>query len=470
MQRTLFDLTHRLTEFNVFEFQGLEDIQYISHEQENKFRHFVAELIVSIDCLPLQEKKFFSKCGILDHPWIEPSSTTLTRIAKMRKVPIAYVIQRFNALNDFLENRMISRGFRYYGHKLNINDVIIEMKAFLQHHESFDINFTTSTAKQQNERKLSSKNSAIPPRRSSSDKEPFDLSSFHPIQSKCASLSNDDIFHLLQSQCEKNFIPKELIPQMMISILSFIRTGLFKPILLTGNPGVGKTFFASTLSKILGIPLHKISAVASSGRGIVGDSRSYNSSAPGELVQGILTHKTTSLVVLVDEIDKAASQSRGNVHNIPDELLCALDGSRQIHDLYQEQDISTADMCFILTCNELSLINPYLRDRCLVIHFPDPDKSRIINILKKYINNKTNNEPFQNRIFFPETRLSELVDFLYNQHQTSLRQYNASVDKIIDDAFFHLLSFQLESYEISDEDIKTLNLTLPNKKRFGFEL
>lgn len=153
MQRTLFDLTHKLTEFNIFEIQCLEDILYISNEQENRFRHFVSELIISIDCLPLQLKKLFAKGGILDHPWIEPTASTITRIAKMKKVSLSYVIQRYNALNCFLENRMRVRGFRYYGPKLNINDVIIEMRAILKQHESFDLNFTTNTAKHHKEKK-----------------------------------------------------------------------------------------------------------------------------------------------------------------------------------------------------------------------------------------------------------------------------------------------------------------------------
>lgn len=247
---------------------------------------------------------------------------------------------------------------------------------------------------------------------------------------------------------------------------------MFKPIILTGNAGVGKTYLAYTISDILGLPLYKINAPgASTGRGIVGDSRTYNSSAPGEIVQSIVKNQTSSLVILVDEIDKATSQSRANTHNLADELLSALDSTRQIHDLFQEADISTANMCFILTCNDLSLINPYLKDRCMIINFPDPDRTRSYNILNNYINKKLNNEIYSNRIIFPESILNELVDTLYIKHQTSLRQYIASVDKIVDDAFFRLLSNRLEKYIITDEDITKLEKSLPSThKKYGFEL
>ncbi|APO88445.1 hypothetical protein [Marivivens sp. JLT3646] len=81
-------------------------------------------------------------------------------------------------------------------------------------------------------------------------------------------------------------------------------SSVLKPFLLVGQPGSGKTKFATELSQILGFHGHLSGGVADSG-GLQAVSRGWSSTLPCGPFLAMHRHKCANPVILIDEIDKA---------------------------------------------------------------------------------------------------------------------------------------------------------------------
>ena len=125
-----------------------------------------------------------------------------------------------------------------------------------------------------------------------------------------------------------------------------------------------------------------------------------------------------------------------------------------IHDVYLNRDISTADMAFILTANEEKLIAPWLKDRCTIIHFPEPDFDRLHAILTRYTAKISNNELYSNRIILDSPLIDMMIDRMLGDGQTSIRQYISSIDDIFDRAYLSLLETGSDSFTITEQIIQ----------------
>ena len=231
-------------------------------------------------------------------------------------------------------------------------------------------------------------------------------------------------------------------------------------------------YLSKLVADILGLPLYKIDAQSvSTSRGLVGDSKTYNRSDVGAIADAIKKNGTTSICICIDEIEKASTR-RESVHNITDELLPALDGTRMIHDVYLNKDISTAGMAFILTANEEKLIAPWLKDRCTVIRFPEPDFDRLHAIITGYAGKISDNGIYGGRIILENRQIDMMIDRMLSDGQTSIRQYVSTIDDVFDQAYLCLLETGSEAFSITDQMImQTLESRAGNgRPHFGFSV
>src|ERR1043165_342341 len=152
------------------------------------------------------------------------------------------------------------------------------------------------------------------------------------------------------------------------------------PMLLLGEPGIGKTHFARKLSQLLGtgfgfVPMSSLTA----GWVLSGASSQWKNPKPGKVFDTFLNGDYANPVIVVDELDKASSDGQYDPLGALYELLEVETATRFV-DEFVELPIDASGAVWLATATDPARIPEPLLNRLTVYEIDAPDETGSLRI------------------------------------------------------------------------------------------
>ena len=159
-------------------------------------------------------------------------------------------------------------------------------------------------------------------------------------------------------------------------------------ICLVGPPGTGKTSIASSIARALGRNFVRVSLGGVRDEAdIRGHRKTYVGAMTGRIVSALIEAKSMNPLILFDEIDKMASDHRGDPAAA---MLEVLDGEQNkfFRDHFVEMPVDISSCMFLTTANTIDTIPAPLLDRMEIIELHSYTRTEKFSIARNHLISK----------------------------------------------------------------------------------
>ncbi|AHI52728.1 endopeptidase La [Spiroplasma culicicola] len=227
-------------------------------------------------------------------------------------------------------------------------------------------------------------------------------------------------------------------------------------ITLVGPPGVGKTSLAKSIAESMGRNFVKVALGGIKDESeIRGHRKTYIGAMPGRIIQGMKRAGVKNPVFLLDEIDKMASDYRGDPASAMLEVLDSEQNSK-FSDHYLEEDYDLSDVVFIATANYPDNIPEALYDRMEIIELSSYTEIEKLKIAEDYLVPKVleDHAVSSDKLIFTKEGLNEIIK--HYTREAGVRQLERWISSVTRKFVVKMLNKDLETLTVTPEVVNEL--------------